>query len=144
MPVRIMTSGGLRTIQRLRVMHFGQLRTVKTLKVMDNGSLRLVGNFYSDVVASISPSSAYGTSTGGLATTNSVTASASGGLFPYTYSWSRISNDNPGTPFAVNPSLATTTFRGMPDGKATFRVTVTDSLGTQATADVVASFVNIS
>ena len=123
-------------------MHFGQLRTVKTLKVMDNGSLRLVGNFYGDVVASISPSSAYGTSTGGLATTDSVTASASGGLFPYTYSWALVSHDNPGTPVAFSPSSATTTFRGLPDGTATFRVTVTDSLGSQATADVLAFFVN--
>lgn len=125
-------------------MHFGQLRTVKTLKVMDNGNLRLVGNFYGDVVASISPSSAYGTSTGGLATTNSVTVSASGGLFPYTYSWALISHGNPGTPFAVNPTSAATAFMGLPDGRATFRVTVTDSLGSQATADVLASFVNIS
>lgn len=125
-------------------MHFGTLRTVKTLKVMDNGNLRLVGNFYSDVVASISPSSAYGTSTGGLATTNSVTASASGGLFPYTYSWALISHDNPGTPVAVSPTTATTSFRGLPDGTATFRVTVTDSLGSRATANVLASFANIS
>lgn len=125
-------------------MHFGQLRTIKTLKVMDNGTLRLVGNFYGDVVASISPSYASGTSTGGLATTNSVTASASGGLFPYTYSWALISHDNPGTPVAVSPTSASTRFRGLTDGTATFRVTVTDSLGTQGTADVMASFANIN
>lgn len=143
MAVQVATAGGMRTLLRLRVMHFGALRTVRTLKVMVGGTLRLVGNFYDDVSVSIS-GTPYGTSTGGIATTNSVSALATGGLFPYTFSWALVSHDNPGTPFPVNPTAATTAFRGFPDGTATFRLTVTDSLGTQGTATVDAYFANVS
>lgn len=143
MAVQVATAGGMRTLLRLRVQHFGALRTVRQLKVMDGGTLKLVGNFYDDVSVSIS-GIPYGTSTGGIVTTSRVSALATGGLFPYTFSWALVSHDNPGTPFPVNPTAATTAFRGFPDGTATFRVTVTDSLGTQGTATVDIYFANMS
>lgn len=77
----------------------------------------------------------------GTVTTEPATATPSGGLAPYTYSWSRISGTY-GTP--NNPASATTTFYArIPPGTiqtATFRCTVTDSLGSTATADVSATF----
>lgn len=140
MPLSIMTPSGLRRITRLRVLHFGQLRNIRTLKVMDNGVLRLVGNFIPDLSVSLSTDQVGGVSTGGPVTTNQVTATATGGQFPYSYAWSLLDHSNPGTPFPLNPNGATTTFRGSPSGDATFRVLVTDALGQQTAAIVQAYF----
>lgn len=71
-------------------------------------------------------------------TSNSVTATASGGTGPYTYAWTRISGDS--AVVATSPTSASTTFHGNvgknQDLQATFRVTATDSLSATATADI--------
>lgn len=124
-------------------MHFGELRTIRSLKVMDNGNLRLVGNFYGDVSVSVSPTAVTGTSTTGIATTSAATANVTGGLYPYTYQWTLVYDNTPGTPYAINATNRVTQFRGQTDGDATFMVTVTDSLGSQGSALVSANFVDI-
>jgi hypothetical protein len=92
----------------------------------------------------VSPSSVYtlldGVSTGNSA---SVTASASGGVSPYTYAWTRISGSTAIT--ANSASAATTTFNVSSIADATtleavFRVTATDDDLLTDTADVVVTF----
>jgi hypothetical protein len=80
---------------------------------------------------------------GCTATTNTVTISVSNGAPGYTYSWSKVS----GTTYTVNsPTSAATTFSlygsGTPAGtgySATYRCTITDSIGYQSTVDVTVS-----
>lgn len=75
-------------------------------------------------------------------TTPSVTASANGGVGPYTYAWSLVSDDGP-TWTIVSPSAATSAFRhsGVPAGDirtAIFQCTVTDARGRTGGAVVTA------
>lgn len=144
MTISVKTVSGMRAIQRLRVMHFGELRTIRSLKVMDNGNLRLVGNFYGDVSVNVTPSVVTGASTNGIATTGTATANITGGLLPYTYQWTLVSNSAPGTPYPVTPNQRTTAFTGQTNGNAVFKVVVTDSLGSQSEASVTARFVDIN
>jgi hypothetical protein len=72
-----------------------------------------------------------------LVTSNSVTATASGGVGPYTYAWTNIGDD--GGISATAPASATTAFRENLDAgtftSTVFRCTATDS-ATGATAHV--------
>jgi len=73
-------------------------------------------------------------------TTGTVTGTASGGSGGYSYAWTRIAGSADIT--ADSPAAATTAFTGtgIPIGgnkSATFRLTVTDSGGRTATADIV-------
>jgi hypothetical protein len=74
-------------------------------------------------------------------TTDPATVTPNGGLAPYTYSWVRLSGTY-GT--ATIPTAATTTFYATPPSgsiqTSVFRCTVTDSLGSTATADVTVTF----
>jgi len=77
-----------------------------------------------------------------LTTSPDTVATPSGGTPGYTYSWTRISGSTAIT--AGSPTSASTSFSGtVPIGgsiSAVFRVTVTDSAGATATADVTVSF----
>lgn len=79
----------------------------------------------------------YAETSGGTATTNTVTVTASGGTSPYTYAWTKKSGDT----LTVNsPTSNATTFSGTPGaGNAfisTYTCTITDSAGSPATFDV--------
>lgn len=66
-------------------------------------------------------------------TTFPTTATASGGIAPYSYSWTRVS----GSAMTINsPSSATTTFTGDWGAIASCQCTVTDSVG-QTASDTV-------
>ena len=80
---------------------------------------------------------------GGLATTNSVTITASGGVAGYTYAWTRIS----GSAFSIsNASAATVTWSysvaAPNDTTETWRCTVTDSALSTTTVDVTVQIVH--
>lgn len=96
--------------------------------------------------AMVSPYAAIGTRSGsGAATTNSVTATPTGGTGPYLYAWALVSGDT----FTVNsPTSATTTFTASvgpgEDKTAIYRVTITDSLLATATATVSVTVSEIS
>ena len=101
------------------------------------------------VSANVTPTADHGTVNGYVinnrlatsVTTNAVTVTAVGGTGPYTYAWTRLSGST--AVDADSPTNATTTFTAIVprDGvcTATFRCTVTDSLGSTGTVNVVAT-----
>lgn len=138
--VSVLTPGGLKEVTRWQGLHLGVVRLFRTLRVMDASELRYVGSFIPPISLSVAPGEAFGGAFGGQVTTNTVTASVSGGQSPYSYAWSLISNNNPGTPFATNPANATSAFSGLVGGDAVFRVTATDALGSVTSADIFVNF----
>jgi hypothetical protein len=148
MAFKIRDSGTLRTITAMTVRDGGINRSIRTVKVQHGGSLRTVAEFVSDLSASASPTTVTGTGNGSndqTITTNQTTAAPIGGRGPFTYSWAFVSGD---TASILNPAMATTAFRstlGPNTGRsAVFRVTITDDTGQSDTADVTATFNNLS
>lgn len=118
----------------------GAWQRLKTLKVYSGGAWRLIGKFVPPVTVSAYPAGVGGmsyTNTSVIVGSNPTTATPSGGLAPYTYSWAKVSGD---AITASQPSNATTDFGGTVavnmTATAIFRVTCTDSIGQTATADV--------
>jgi hypothetical protein len=84
----------------------------------------------------------------GTLTTPVSQATPTGGLGPFTYSWTLVSSLNL-TGITINsPNVASTTFTATTINSAphnaTFRCTCTDSRGTTATATMSAQFTNVS
>jgi hypothetical protein len=103
----------------------------------------------SSFVVNLDFANRYGFSNTGTITTNTVTATPSGGTGPYTYAWTLISHDGPVNPTATSAATAATAFTqtGVGPGEiysAVFRCTVTDSLAATATADCTAHFADIT
>lgn len=150
MPLKILDAGTLRTITRLFIRQSGVDRRIRTLKVMDGGTLRTVATFADPL--SVTAGGVAGNGTGGstqTVQTSQTTAIVSGGFSPYTYQWTLITNEG-GTPsFAVSPTSAATVFRKPnvdPDASWTdiFQVTVTDAVGSTATASIGVQFSNFN
>lgn len=141
--LKIRVGGVTKTVPSIKVMLGGALRTVRRITFKDKGVLRVV-TFTPTLSASASPPTATGGAFGGSASTGACTAIASGGLGPFSYAWALLSYTTPAPPSADAPATATTTFTGQVGGNATFRVTVTDSLGSTAQATVAVSLVDFS
>lgn len=141
---KVRDAGITRTITGMLVKHAGSTRRVKSVKVMQGGTLRTVAQFASTLSASVTPSAVVGGAASNFpatVTTQTATATPSGGAAPYTYSWVNVSGygsinrpTQAGTSFTA--TVPTGTFHGV------FRVTITDAIGQTATADVTASFTN--
>lgn len=136
-------AGTLRTITRGYARLAGVTRTLKTAKVMDGGVLRTVAIFASPLSLTASPAGAantyesFGMPLPQTLTTDLITAIPAGGLAPFTYAWAYLSGDV----FSVShPTGAGTyfnyTFNAFGFRSATYRCTVTDSVGSTATVDV--------
>lgn len=154
MAISVLDAGSVtRTITAMKVMDGATLRSILRVKVMDSDgvTLRTVyavsggGAF----TATIDPGIAYGSvisASPAPVTTNSVTCSPTGGVGPFTYLWENIAGE--GNAFAVSPTNASTTFHlanviSGNSASATFRCTITDALGSTATATIVATFDNL-
>lgn len=140
MAITVLTAATRRTASKLSVLS-GSLRPAKALKVMSGGQLRVVATF-GPVVGPFNvtaqPNYAYGEANSNKptrVTSASTTATVSGGVGPYTYSWSA---DDGG--FSVDyPRLATTTFSAlMTPGRrfGTATCIATDSYGATAACTV--------
>lgn len=118
-----------------------------------SGAWRTVATFVQPLSLAISPTGVgirVSDSVGPLTLqTPSATATPSGGLGPFTYSWQLLSSSVVTNPVINSPASATTTFTAtVPDtdmsGTMDCRCTVTDSLGSSAQATIAASFVTFN
>jgi hypothetical protein len=140
--MEVRCGGAWRTITTGEAFVNGAWRTLRYGEAYIDGAWKQVATFVQPLTLSVSPPSTGANA--GATTTPSVTATPSGGLGPFTYSWAKLSGD---AVSANSPSLATTSFTltsGSPPANATFRCTVTDALGSTATADVGVLFSNAS
>jgi hypothetical protein len=140
--MRIRQGGAFRNVQRGLVRVGGQWRPMTRAVTYVSGQWKQVAVFTQPVTLSITPESVSGFIVGGgTATTNAATATPSGGLAPFTYSWTQTFGSGAGI---SSPSAATTTFSLAISPNdfqtATFQCVVTDSLGSAATANVNATF----
>ena len=145
MTMKIMDAGGtLRTVSSMKVMDGGSLRNVRTVKIMDadNTTLRTVAVFASSLSLAVTPDPA-----GDADYTNvqsaALLATPTGGLAPYTYSWSKVS----GTTMNLSAPTSASTFISSPPMEigqgvqAVYRCTCTDNAGQVASDDVTVTFV---
>jgi hypothetical protein len=85
------------------------------------------------LAVSLNTTNAGAQSTGQTPTTNTVTATASGGTAPYSYAWNRLSGS--ALVIAINPASASTAFKpssAITGGQvitAVFELVVTDNVG---------------
>lgn len=84
------------------------------------------------MVVSLDTTHATGTTTGTSATSNTVSATVSGGTAPYSYSWA-VTNEGDAAIFAVSPTTPATAFRDNDLSPGDFHrasaiLTVTDAL----------------
>ena len=146
MAIKIVDAGVTRTITAGKVRVAGITRNLLSIKVMDGGTLRTVATFVQPMSVSLSASSVSGASQNDPIYTGSTTATPSGGKGPYSYAWTIQSFEGVEST-ALYPSMSSTGFtKSVPDGDTetdVWRVTVTDSLGSTATATVSARFTNI-
>lgn len=145
-------SGTARTISEIVVRDATNTsRTISEIWVRDtNNTPRLVFNpsGSASLSVSISPGFASGFADPpgtGIATTDTVTASGSGGVAPYTYAWALESYTAGTPPTASDPSLAATSFTqaGIPSTStesAIWICTVTDDDGNTAESDPLTSY----
>lgn len=132
--LKVFRNGAWQELTSLKVYRNGAWRRLKTLKVYSGGAWRQIGTFVSALSLSTSGSTTTVIVNGFPQTTNFASATPSGGLSPYFYSWTVLS----GSGTIYNPTSATTQVSG--SGTVTFRCTCTDSAGQTATSDLLANF----
>lgn len=141
--------GAWRTFVAGEVFVGGEWRSLASVEGFFNGEWRPVVTYQKPITVSVMPSAVMGRRTSplpsyGVVTSSLTTATPSGGRAPFTYSWAPIS----GIAQATAPNSATTAFRaGLPPETvetSVVRVTVTDSAGSTATADVTVNLINNS
>jgi hypothetical protein len=140
--MRVRTGGAWRPVTSGRVRVNNAWRTLTRAMVYHDGAWRDGAVFTPPLSLALNSGSAFAfTVPPGTAVTDPITATPTGGLGPFTYSWTRIAG-SVGT--AATPNSATTTFSQFMGASetvsATFRCTVTDSLGSTATAEVEVTF----
>lgn len=147
--LRFRADGAWREPQRIRVYQGGAWRLVKRAYVYASGAWR---QFYTGVdaltVGFESPFNDF-SSVENTTVSGSVGAVPSGGLAPFSYTWSVFTFSAGATPTLTAPSSATTTViqTGVaPEAleTATLQVVVNDSAGQTATGTVDVSFTHIS
>ena len=139
-------SGAWRTVRRGEVVIGGTSRSVTRAEVYRSGTWRSAVAFTSPMSLFANNVSGIGRNRGKPVSVVSSTSQATptGGLGPYTYSWTILS----GGAVASSPNMAATTFRQTVAADttevSTARVTCTDVLGTTATADIGITLINES
>ena len=123
--------GGVwRTIAAAKAYINGAWRTPSTAKAYVSGAWRTVANFVSPITLAIT-----GQYQSISSTSQSQTATPTGGLAPFAYVWATVSSSYPLT-FSGGTAATTTVATSSPytDEYVTVQCTVTDALGTSATA----------
>ena len=144
--MKVRDGGAWRDIDSGKAYIDGAWRDLTEAKAYIAGAWETIATFIPPLSASIGGIGASAIiSGGGLATTNSVTATPTGGRAPYSYSWALLTGTGV---TATAPTSATTAFRRtmLPEDEdnGSWRVTITDDLGTTATADVAVNFASFN
>lgn len=143
MSLKILDVSTMRTIKQLSMLDAGSvLHPLKQLSLKDaGGTLRPI---FAGITAVASPDMASGSISQPFpdnVTTTSTTATPTGGIAPYTYSWT-IVDVTTGDWAIDSPATASTTFSSFfvapgSNALATFQCTVTDAIGSTAGTNIV-------
>ena len=137
MPLKVVVGSVEKDAERAGVIVNNVEKRVARIEEYNGSAWKLVQSFAPPMSLSVTPSvtGAYNGTSGGIISITSTTATATpvGGTGPFTYAWTKVSGD---TLTVTNPTNASTAFRasiGPGDSRfATYRCTVTDSLGLTA------------
>lgn len=145
MTLQIRTGGVSKAVQSAYVMSGGTLKRVVEIKAMVGGALKSLAIF-AGPLSVVSTNVNNGGAAAFGSTTNLSQATVTGGVAPYTYARVLLSDPSGVDPDIDTPLAAGTTFTRdtLNEGACTFRVTVTDALGTVATDDFTATWINLS
>lgn len=116
----------------------GAWRTLQYGEAYVGGAWRLIVSFAQPLDMAVSPHGGFWDGATATVTAGPCTATPTGGVAPFTYAWVKLSGDDI---TITAPTAATTSFNasGMANGEdrsATFRCTVTDTLGTTKADDI--------
>lgn len=128
-------AGAWRSPGRGEVLIGGQWRRITRVEAYKSSAWRSAAQFIGPLSATADPAFVFGHSSGrrpSQVVSGTTTATPSGGLAPFSYSWAFIGGD---ALTITNPSSATTAFRAV-NAESVVRCTVTDALGSTATCDV--------
>jgi hypothetical protein len=138
--MKVNVGGTLKPVVRVKANIGGTLKTVVRAKHNVAGTIKAGDTFTPALSLSVTPSSIYAVSNSSPVISEYATATPTGGLAPYTYSWVRTS----GAGSISSPSSSVTSFSDSlaPDNlsSGTFTCTVTDNLGATASGVVEVEF----
>jgi hypothetical protein len=140
--VRVRADGAWRTVRSGRIRINNAWRQLTRAAVYHDGAWRQSAVFVEPLTLAAAPPFTDGIIiVPGTAATGNVTATPSGGLAPFTYAWTRISGAEASISNPANATTSFSLFMATPGDLSTvFRCTVTDALGSTATADATATF----
>jgi hypothetical protein len=146
--MEVFTGGTWRTITSAEAYIGGAWQRIQYAEAYVNGAWRQIVSFaapYTALVVSPSPVSASAQSD--TITTESVSATPTGGLAPFTYNWTLVSSSGLTVVTILFPNSSSTPFTATlspggegASGSATFTCTATDSLGSSKSASVNVGF----
>ena len=158
MPMQLRLGGAWQQISGAKVFANKSWRSLVAMRVYSGGAWRLVANWTppspggggggggGNLKLTLSPTSFARTSTQDTFSV-SLTATPSGGLTPYTYSWTVVTSTTSVTFSAATAATTRASVSGLTPNEpesATLRCTVTDSLGVSTHADVSGTFEQVT
>ena len=133
--MKAFSAAACREITSAKAFIGGAWRTLTVGKVYKGGAWQSAASFVLPMSVAITPNPAFGRGTG-YVTSNTITATPTGGLAPFTYSWTVVSSA-PRLVTINSPATASTTATADVSGgdvNFTLQCVATDSLGTAVTA----------
>lgn len=146
MPLKVIVGSTTKDAARASVYPSTTAKRATRIEAWNGSAWKLVQSFAPPMTLAITPSGVEGSDSQAFpvfVTSDTATATPTGGVGPYTYAWSIASPIFAQTPSAASTAFSGTVSPGSPlSGTAT--CTATDSLGTTASATVVVTLRNIS
>lgn len=150
MSIKVVTETGTKVVNSIRMMTAPDtVKRVRRIRIMDTGDvLRTIFTGFDSITAIISPAPLVAFSFNNSTVSDTATAIVTGGVAPFTYSWTVVSNSGV-IPTIAGATTASPTFTQTgvfveTFETAVFRVSITDAIGQTATVDLSAEFYNQS